>query len=496
MLLAGSTATTAGGRRTSDEVLVLPGWAGTLPSRMFSGYIAATPKGETLPMHMKYTFFESEGNPETDPLLIWSNGGPGAGSEFGLFTELGPLELYDASLRTADYNRTGIPTLWRNDYAWTKVASLLIYDAPPPVGFSYCADDPGGDGYSCGDWDDDRTARVVHTFVDNWMKAFPAFAARDLFLSGESYAGVYIPMLAREILDDKTSPTRSRLKGMLIGDGCAGTDVLCGDVVDAKPWFSVQFFHGHGQISDKLYEQIVQVCGIAQLKGGVTEAACQRLIDQMNDALGGYFAYALYDEYVQRESNPQSPGLACDCLLIRRSHLAARCPAGTYIAPPPQPPSSPAKRRYWSSMPPTRTVGGALNDYPCGGVGAMLTWLNQSAVKAALHVPEEATFFLTDNGVGFNYNTTEKNLMPFYQRVVKDKEMRVLVYTGDTDPGVLPGSSQNWTRSLGFDEVEAWRPWTLDGKQRMGGYVTRYVNDFDFLTIRGSGHMVPHRRRG
>ena len=25
----------------------------------------------------------------------------------------------------------------------------------------------------------------------------------------------------------------------------------------------------------------------------------------------------------------------------------------------------------------------------------------------------------------------------------------------------------------------------------MGGYVTRYAGRFDFLTIRGSGHMVP-----
>ena len=25
----------------------------------------------------------------------------------------------------------------------------------------------------------------------------------------------------------------------------------------------------------------------------------------------------------------------------------------------------------------------------------------------------------------------------------------------------------------------------------MGGYVTRYKNDFDYLTIRGAGHMVP-----
>ena len=67
----------------------------------------------------------------------------------------------------------------------------------------------------------------------------------------------------------------------------------------------------------------------------------------------------------------------------------------------------------------------------------------------------------------------------------------MLVYTGDTDPGVLPGESQNWTVALGFDETQAWRPWTLDGKQRMGGYVTRYAGNFDFLTIRGSGHMVP-----
>ena len=55
------------------------------------------------------------------PLLIWSNGGPGAGSEFGLFTELGPYSLSDRSLRTKEFNDTGVPTLFRNPYAWTKV---------------------------------------------------------------------------------------------------------------------------------------------------------------------------------------------------------------------------------------------------------------------------------------------------------------------------------------------------------------------------------------
>ena len=237
------------GVKFEDEITELPGWSGKLPSRMYSGYMDASPPGEAPgSLHMKYTFWESEGDPSKDPLIVWSNGGPGAGSEFGAFTELGPMLLYDASLKTAAYNATGVPTLFGNPKSWTKVGSLLIYDAPPPVGYSYCHDDPAGDGYSCGNWDDARTARVVHQFLNNWMAAFPAFAQRDLYLTGESYAGVYIPTLAREIVDDPTSLAATHLKGMAIGDGCVGTDVLCGDQPGhSGPWFDLQFFHGHGQ---------------------------------------------------------------------------------------------------------------------------------------------------------------------------------------------------------------------------------------------------------
>jgi hypothetical protein len=48
----------------------------------------------------------------------------------------------------------------------------------------------------------------------------------------------------------------------------------------------------------------------------------------------------------------------------------------------------------------------------------MLTWLNASAVKKALNVPPDAYLFLTDNGVGFNYSLTEKNLMPPRKRTL------------------------------------------------------------------------------
>ena len=187
----------------ADEIKTMPGWEGKLPAKIYSGLMDSTPTGEALPQHMHYMFFECEVDPATAPVLIWSNGGPGAGSEFGLFTELGPLMLTDESLQTAAYNKTGVPSLFYNPYAWTKVANVLMYDSPPPVGFSYCGTNVTGDGYSCGDWDDYRTAKAAHTFVENWYVTLPV--GRDnLFLSVGTRP---TPSTASTICSCRASPT-------------------------------------------------------------------------------------------------------------------------------------------------------------------------------------------------------------------------------------------------------------------------------------------------
>lgn len=93
------------------------------------------------------------------------------------------------------------------------------------------------------------------------------------------------------------------------------------------------------------------------------------------------------------------------------------------------------------------------------------------------------------------YRSTEKDLVSFYARVGRTTSLRVLVYNGDTDPAINSFQAQNWTSSLGFNLTSPWRPWTIDGCRRMGGYVTRYGDQrLDYLTIRGSGHMVPQMK--
>ena len=54
---------------------------------------------------------------------------------------------------------------------------------------------------------------------------------------------------------------------------------------------------------------------------------------------------------------------------------------------------------------------------------------------------------------------------PWYERVIPEDKLRILVYSGDADTCVNTLWSQWWTSGLqGVKEIEPWRGWTTDNE--------------------------------
>lgn len=92
----------------------------------YSGYIDI---GQQI--HLFFWFFEARQSPETAPITLWLNGGPGSDSLVGLFTEVGPCTV-NPDLTTSI-----------NPFSWSQVSNLLFLSQPIGVGFSYGAEGEG-----------------------------------------------------------------------------------------------------------------------------------------------------------------------------------------------------------------------------------------------------------------------------------------------------------------------------------------------------------------
>jgi carboxypeptidase D len=123
----------------------------------------------------------------------------------GALMEVGPYRLKDD--HTLEYNKG----------SWDEFANLLFVDQPIGTGFSYV-----------------NTNSYIHelpemsaqfmVFLEKFFQLFPEYERDDIYIAGESYAGMYIPHIATAIqmrnkAAEQEGKTKWPLKGVLIGNG-------------------------------------------------------------------------------------------------------------------------------------------------------------------------------------------------------------------------------------------------------------------------------------
>ncbi|KAK9879924.1 hypothetical protein WA026_008428 [Henosepilachna vigintioctopunctata] len=158
---------------------------------------------ETFNSNLFTWFFPSESDPLNDPVVVWLQGGPGSSSLFGLFGENGPFEMKNEKEVNLRKER------------WSKTHNLIYIDNPAGTGYSFT--NPGGYAH-----DEEQVGRELYEALQQFFLLFPKLRSNDFFITGESYAGHYIPAISYTILKNNRLASEKyqiNLKGIAIGDG-------------------------------------------------------------------------------------------------------------------------------------------------------------------------------------------------------------------------------------------------------------------------------------
>ncbi|TVU37452.1 hypothetical protein EJB05_10768 [Eragrostis curvula] len=325
-------------------------------------------------------------------------------------------------------------TLYRNPYAWNAApANVLFLESPAGVGFSYsnATVDYSRSG-------DNKTADDALAFLLAWVERFPEYKGREFYIAGESYAGHYVPQLAHAILRHAAGAKAAspiNFKGIMIGNA------VINDWTDTKGMYD--YFWTHALISDEAADGITKHC---DFKSDDSSKLCDDAVTEADDSLGDIDIYNIY------APNCQSTGLV----------------------------SPPVKPSIESFDPCT--------DYYVDA------YLNDPAVQKALHanVTRLDHPWSACSDVLRRWTDSATTVLPIIQELLKNN-IRVWVYSGDTDGRVPVTSSRYSINQLQLPVEVKWRPWfsSTQGTGEVGGYVVQYKGNLSLVTVRGAGHEVP-----
>lgn len=409
----------------ADKIKLLPGQP-QVGFQQYSGYVTVDAKKQRA---LFYYFVEAQIDPPSKPLVLWLNGGPGCSSlGVGAFSENGPF-------------RPNGEFLLRNEYSWNTEANMLYLETPVGVGFSYATD---GSTYET--VNDQITARDNLVFLHRWFAKFPQYRQRDLFITGESYAGHYIPQLAKLMLQSNKKERQFNLKGIALGN----------PVLEYATDFNsrAEFFWSHGLISDSTYNMFTSVCNysryVSEYYRDSVSPSCSRVMSEVSRETSRFVDK--YDVTLD----------VCISSVLAQSKI---------ISPQQVP----------------ERVDVCVED-------KTVNYLNRKDVQNALHARLVGVrkWDVCSDILDYDLLNIEIPSISIVGSLIKEG-IPVLVYSGDQDSVIpLMGSRtvvHRLAEELGLNTTVPYRVW-FEGQQ-VGGWTQVYGNMLSFATVRGASHEAP-----
>jgi carboxypeptidase C (cathepsin A) len=434
-----------------DRVTWLPNIGPITDFGLFSGYVTI---GDTS-KQIHYLLNESQNDPTTDPLVIWFNGGPGCSSMLGWLQEHGPWQM-----------PSGDPTLsfTENEYSWNRETSMLYIEQPAGVGYSYC------EGATDCTFNDDKSGKDNLAAVLAWFEKYPEYKERDLYISGESYGGIYVPYLAWNIVDhneknaDDDTVFKPNLKGFAVGNGVTNWNY------DTNSAF-IEMAYWHSLIDQELHDKIVAAeCDFGGPYMQRMTDECAGYLDEFESLVADVNVYDIYGTCWGLGPSPQ--------MIFSDAHSHKRFTSQNEYTP-------------WINRSIGKTQEGKhiLKELPpCTWGSGLLDWMNLSEVRQALHIPDYVQAWdLCQSASWWNYVIQPKGSQWIYEELMG--KIRMMHFSGDVDGAVPTLGTQNWIASTNWKTTKEWSPYFVDAQ--VAGYTQEYENGFTFGTVHGAGHMAP-----
>ncbi|KAL9691883.1 hypothetical protein QQ045_012310 [Rhodiola kirilowii] len=402
--------------KTGSVVKYLPGYKGQLPFHLETGYVSVNDS------EMFYYFIESQGEPTEDPIILWLSGGPGCSGFSGLIYELGPMQ-FDIHNYPG-----GLPSLIPWEEAWTKTASFIFLDAPVGSGFSYSRTQAG--------WPSSDTiaSEEIYQFLVNWLVEHPKYLLLQLIIGGDSYAGMFVPVVTQKVLERNIAGGQPslNLKGYTLGSPATNMALNSNS--------KIVFAHRMALISDELYERMKVSCNGTYINVEPSNVECTKALVKYNRLIQGIWTNDILEP-------------KCTFVPLRDEEKTS------------------APRRFLRKNSGNNLLVESTNRCRIFNYTLSHIWANDPRVIDALHVRKDTVSKWNRCNDSLSYTKDVDSVVHVHKYLTKHN-LNVLIQTGDRDMMVPHIATRTWVQELDLDVDSNWRPWFVHGQ--VAGYTEKY----------------------